>query len=101
MLMSESLRNECPDCGDGLSRREFVRKVTGVAVAGSLLPLAAGARKAVAGPTSKSTAETAVKRFYDSLKDDQKKQVCFPFDHELRNRINANWAITKPTIEQI
>jgi Protein of unknown function (DUF3500) len=24
--------------------------------------------------------------------------ICFPFDHELRTKINANWAITEPTI---
>jgi hypothetical protein len=98
--MSETLRNDCPDCDEGLSRRDFVRKVTGVAVAGSLFPVALAPRKAVAGPTSKSAAETAVKRFYDSLKDDQKKVICFPFDHPLRSRINANWAITKPTIDE-
>ena len=54
---------------------------------------------ALAAPSSKSTAETAVKRFYDSLKDEQKKVICFPFDDPLRTKINANWAITKPTIE--
>ena len=44
-------------------------------------------------------AETAVKRFYDSLKDEQRKEICFPFDHPLRTKINANWAITKPKID--
>ncbi len=24
----------------------------------------------------------------------QKKVICFPFDHPLRTKINANWAIT-------
>jgi hypothetical protein len=94
--MTEKARTDCPDCADGLSRRDFVRKVAGAAVAGSLLPYAG---RALAAPSSKSTAETAVKRFYDSLKDEQKKVVCFPFDDPLRSKINANWAITKPTIE--
>jgi hypothetical protein len=53
----------------------------------------------VAAPTPKSTAETAVKRFYDSLSEEQRKQICFPFDHDLRKKINANWAITKPKID--
>jgi len=96
--MSDTPRTDCPDCEDGLSRRDFVRRVTGAAVAGGLLPFAATPRSASAAPTAKSPAETAVKRFYDSLKDEQKKVVCFPFDHPLRTRINANWAITKPTI---
>jgi len=52
----------------------------------------------VAAPSPTCPAETAVKRFYDSLKDDQRKEICFPFDHPLRSKINANWAITKPTI---
>src|SRR5271163_4149505 len=100
--MSDERRINCPDCdaGDGLSRRDFVRKVTGVALAGSLVPLVGTSRRAVAGPTPTSPAETAVKRFYDSLKDEQKKTICFPFDHPLRTRINANWAITKPTLAE-
>jgi Protein of unknown function (DUF3500) len=100
--MSDERRINCPDCdaGDGLSRRDFVRKVTGVALAGSLVPLIGTPRRAVAGPTPTSPAETAVKRFYDSLKDEQKKTICFPFDHPLRTKINANWAITKPTLAE-
>jgi hypothetical protein len=49
-------------------------------------------------PTPKSTAETAVGQLYASLKDEQKKVMCFSFDHELRSKINANWHIVKPTI---
>jgi len=45
-------------------------------------------------------AETAAKRFYDSLTGEQRKAICFPFDHPLRKKINANWAITKPTIDE-
>jgi len=98
--MSERPRTDCPECGDeGLSRRDFVRRVTGAAVAGSLLPFASTPRSAFANPSAKSTAETAVKRFYDTLTEEQKKVVCFPFDHKLRTNISANWAITKPTIE--
>ena len=99
--MSDERRINCPDCdaGDGVSRREFVRKVTGVALAGSLVPLIGAPRRARAR-TPTSPAETAVKRFYDSLKDEQKKTICFPFDHPLRTKINANWPITKPTLAE-
>jgi hypothetical protein len=103
-MMSDQRRIICPDCdggeGDGVSRREFVRKVTGVALAGGLLPLAGTARRAIAAPSPSSAPETAVKRFYDTLKDDQRKAICFPFDDPLRTKINANWAITKPTISE-
>ncbi len=51
-----------------------------------------------AAPTPESSAETAVARFYNSLSDEQKKTIVFPFDHELRQKISANWHITKPTI---
>jgi len=102
--MSDKPRIICPDCesgdGEGVSRREFVRKVTGVALAGGLLPLAGSPRRVVAAPSPSGSAETAVKRFYDSLKDDQRGQICFPFDHPLRTKINANWAITKPKIDE-
>jgi len=57
-------------------------------------------RRAVAAPSASCPAETAVKRFYDSLSDAQRKEICFPFDHPLRSKINANWPNTKPTIDE-
>jgi len=87
---------ECPECVDGVSRREFVRKVAGIAVAGSLLP---ATRRAFAAPSASSSAETAVKRFYDTLKPEQRQVICFPFDDPLRKKINANWAISKSKID--
>jgi len=92
---------DCPDCNEGISRRDFVRAVGGAALtAGGLLSPLAGTRRALAdGPTAKGGAETAVKRLYETLDAKQKKAICFPFDHPLRSRINANWAITKLTIE--
>jgi len=97
--MSQQPRVNCPDCEDGVSRREFVRKVTGLAVAGSLLPAVTSPRRAIAAPSASSKAETAVKRFYDTLTETQKKDICFPFDNPLRTRISANWNITKPKID--
>jgi len=101
-MMSDKPPIHCPDCDaeDGVSRRDFVRKVTGVALAGSLLPLVGTPRRAVAAPSPSSPAETAVKRFYDTLSDEQRKAICFPFDNPLRTKINANWAITKPTVDE-
>ncbi len=58
--------------------------------------------RAIARPqasTTKNAAEGAVKRLYDSLKSEQKEAICFPFDHPLRRRISANWAITDTKIE--
>ena len=62
-------------------------------------PRGARPRQAVAAASSKSADETLVKRFHDSLNEAQRKEICFPFDHNLRKRISANWEITKPEIE--
>ena len=86
----------CPDC-DPVDRRDFLKAVSGVALAG-----AAGAfwslPGAYAAPSPTSAAETAVGQFYASLSEEQKKAICFPFNDPLRQRINANWHITKPTV---
>ena len=91
-------RTVCPDCEERMSRREFVKKVGGAAVAAGVLPMFVMPRQSVAAPTTKSVAETAVKRFYDSLAEEQRKVICFPFEHELRHTISPNWAVTEPTI---
>jgi uncharacterized protein DUF3500 len=98
--MAENRSQPCPECAEGISRRDFVRTVTGLAAAGTLAPIVGGLpRIASANPSPKSAAETTARRLFESLSDDQKKVICFPFDHPLRTRINANWAITKPIIE--
>jgi Protein of unknown function (DUF3500) len=97
--MAERKPIECPDCQDEISRRDFVKAVTGVAFAGSIVPIISSPRTALAGPSTQSKAETAAKRLYDSLSDDQRKAVCFEFDNPLRTKINANWKITNHTIE--
>lgn len=94
---------DCPDCSAG-SRRDFVRSVASAAVAGGLLGRFAPAVRA-GFPTADQKgmnrpAETAAVRLYQSLSDDQKKVVCFPFDHELRRKIHANWQITKPSVDE-
>ena len=75
-----------------------MRAVGGVTLAGAAAPALLG-RFAHAAPTPKSTAETAVVRFFNSLSEDQKSAIAFPFDHELRKKISANWHITKPEID--
>ncbi len=96
--MNPQDRPVCPDCDTALDRRTFIRTVGGAALAGATAP-ALLSRLAHAAPTAKSTAETAVVRFYNSLSEDQKKIIVLPFDHELRKKISANWHITKPEID--
>ena len=82
------------------SRRQFLQ--TSAAVAGGL-PLFATAKPAIAAPAKSAPPETAVKALYDSLTDQQRKAVCFPWDYKdnrglLRCHVSANWQITKPTV---
>lgn len=95
--MSDHTPITCPDCDGGLTRRDFVRTLGGAALAAGVVPAFLG-RSASAAPQPGSTAETAAKRFYDSLSDTQRKTICFPFDHNLRRKISANWHVTKPTV---
>jgi hypothetical protein len=97
----------CPDCDhtpNGLDRRDFLRTVgiTAATVAGGVTLFAEP--KAHAAPTAKSAAETAVKGLYDSLTEEQRKAVCFEWNHQhpkwglLRTHISNNWQITPQTI---
>ena len=96
--MNDEKRIVCPDCREDVTRRDFVKAVGATALAAGSVPLFATPRQASAAPTPKSAAETSVKRFYDSLSESQQKAICFPFNHQLRKKISANWHITKPRI---
>jgi hypothetical protein len=94
------MNGSCPDCTSS-DRRDFLR--TAATAVGSL-PLLAIPRLAAAPPTKTSAAETAVKALYDTLTPEQKKEICFAWDHIdkdrglLRTRVANNWQITKPTV---
>lgn len=93
---SSTPRVACPDCGS-FDRRDFLRAVGGAALATAAAPLLGNSL--LAAPTPKSGAETVAAELFKSLSAEQKKVVCFDFDHDLRKKINANWHITKPTID--
>lgn len=94
---------QCPDCGP-VSRRQFVKTV-GAGVLAASAPIlgrpALAAGPAKAGPSPSAAAETAVARFYKSLTPEQKKIICFPFDHPLRSVVKNNWHIVKPKIDDM
>jgi len=98
--------HDCPDCsGDNpLDRRGFLRTAgLAAAAAAGVLPLGA-TPSVVAAPTPESEAEKAVKGLYEILTDDQKKVVCFDWDHKdnrglLRTHVSNNWQITKPHVK--
>lgn len=85
----------CRDC-NSVDRRSFLK--TGAAVIGAASSGFWTLPGAFAAPTPASAAETAVGRFFNSLSAEQKKTICFGFNDPLRQKINANWHITKPTV---
>lgn len=93
--MSDQQR--CPDCRDfdSLDRRKFLQTTAAAgamaASSGLLLPAVARAADKAA---AKSQPETLVEQLFGSLTDEQKKAVAFPFDHELRSKVDNNWRIT-------
>lgn len=104
MSMSEHRdRTTCQDCHSVVSRRDFVRALgvgTASLAASGWGPLAIPSRgqEVIAGPGPDAVAETAVKRLYDSLSNEQRQAICLPFDDPKRFRINANWSVTELSI---
>ena len=86
--------SESCTCGP-ITRREFLKTTAaGAALAAGGLALPASAE------TSKHAAsETLVKTLHQSLTDDQRKLICFPFDHPLRSKVDNNWHITDKTVK--
>ncbi len=68
------------------------------AAAGPLLSSAVsqGARAAA----KKTTSETLVTTLFKGLNEEQKKSVCFPFNHPLRSKVDNNWNITDKKISE-
>lgn len=91
-------RARCPDCASELTRRDFLQRATTAAVGAGVMSLAPSLPGAFAAPTRSSAAETAVQKLHETLTDAQRREICFPFDHPARTRINANWRVSKPTI---
>lgn len=99
--MAEVPHRSESDCCASLSRREFVKVVGASAVAATMPLIGRTAAKAATGPSPSSPSETAVARFYKTLTDSQRKQICFPFDHPLRFQVKNNWAIVKQPISEM
>lgn len=86
--------NEVVAGGDAVSRRQFVRVVT---TAAASIPLAHSI--GFGQESEKASPDSLVKKLYDSLKPEQKEEVCFPWDYQddrglLRTHVSNNWQIT-------
>ena len=92
--------SDCSIC-TSFSRRDFVKTVGAGALAAAVPFIgrtAAAAGPAQAGPSPSAAAETAVARFYKTITPEQRKLICFPFNHPLRSTVKNNWEIVKPSI---
>ena len=96
---------DCPACQPSyfeVDRRDFLRMTGGAAALTMAGAVPAVARAATAADAA--TAEAAVKDLFDSLTDDQRKLVCFDWDHvdegrgTLRTHVANNWNITDQII---
>ncbi len=86
-----------------LSRRDFVKTLSAATLA-SVPIIGATSRIAGAGevgPSKTAPAETAVARFYKSLTPEQRKLICFPFDHSKRKQVGNNWKIVETEISEL
>ena len=80
------LSSDC--CGQ--SRRDFLKTTAGLAAACAVGSVPLIGRAAVLAATS----ETLVATLYKSLREEQRKALCFSFDHPLRTEVDNNWHIT-------
>lgn len=99
--MTERKASGCPDC-DGLTRRDFLMGVGGVAVAAATgaLTIPAVARAAAAASSDLRAADPLVAHLYQSMTDAQKSAVCFGWDHPRRLMVDNNWHIVPQKIGQ-
>jgi len=95
-----TVRTTCSDCLPDVSRRQFLQQMgVSAALLGSL-PFAGPLTGAYAAPSLSSTAETSAQKLFETLTEEQKKVICFPFEHASRQKISANWAVTQPAIHE-
>ncbi|MEX2138574.1 MAG: DUF3500 domain-containing protein [Pirellulales bacterium] len=100
-------RRECPDCASdfrSLDRRDFLKTASVAAVAGSASLALSNWAVAKDAPAVSGKAESVVKTLYDSLKEEQRKKMCFAWDYTekkrglLRTYVANNWNITEEMI---
>ncbi len=80
-----------PTDHSAMSRRQFIIGAAGGLVSSQLL----------AETTAKATGETLVQQLHASMTEQQKKAVCFAFDHPLRQKVDNNWHITNTPIGKL
>ena len=84
--------SSCPECGT-TTRRDFLKTTLGgvaaASASGLLVPQLARA-------AAERKSETLVTTLFKSLKEEQQRGICFPFDHPLRSKVDNNWMVAEP-----
>ena len=101
-MSTQPFRQDDCGCCREITRRTFLKNTTvGAATLAAAGPLSSSlvshAEKAAA---RKATSETLVSTLHRSLSEEQKKSVCFAFDHPLRSKVDNNWMITDKKISE-
>ena len=78
-----------------LDRRGFLKTSAALGAAGLAGVGCTGAGAAAAESAKQAASETLVKQLHDSLDEEQRGKICFPFAHKLRSEVDNNWHITK------
>jgi hypothetical protein len=82
-----------------MNRRHFLKTtLTSLAAASSATLPVVGSEPLQSSVTGKPTSETLVSTLYQSLTEEQRRNVVFPFDHPLRSKVDNNWYITKQRV---
>ena len=95
-------QDSTPVPGEGSDRRKFLRTAAAAALSGSVLGTTSPSDAA-----PDSDADKAVRTFYESLNDKQKKAMCFAWDHKgpsglpLRLHVTNNWAVSNTTVASL
>ena len=87
-----------------LSRRRFHSVIAGAVAGATSVPTVSTGLAAEATADAPRTSETLAGLLHASLSADQRRKVCFPWDHVhpkfglLRTRVANNWNVTEPAI---
>ncbi len=100
MPTQASSHRDCSCCRE-VTRRDFLRATVAGAAAAAAAPLSSFAvSEAQKAPADRAASETLVATLFKSFKAEQKRSVCFPFDHPLRSKVDNNWNITDKKLSE-
>jgi hypothetical protein len=93
--MTTNPHSEPCTCGGPITRRDFLKTTA----AGAALATGGLTSLPLRAETKRVQSETLVSTFHQSLTAEQRKVICFPFDHPLRSKVDNNWHITDKTLK--